>query len=174
LQHTTDELREKNGNNIVPNEWVETWEGKIKDYETSNTTQKIENEINRHKDFFKSRLHYLEYIYMQGGHLLFSPDASGIYGIPGFSVHDELQHYADAGISNFDILKIATYNLAEMLGEQNEWGAIKVGSHSDLILLEDDPLESLKNLKKLEGIVLHGKYHSKEYLESELKKSKNK
>ena len=87
-----------------------------------------------------------------------SPDASGIYSIPGFDYAIEMKHFSDAGISNYDILKATSYNFATMLGEEENRGAIKVGQHTDLLLLTENPLEDIENASKIEGVIKDGKY----------------
>ncbi len=47
---------------------------------------------------------------------------------------------------------------------------ILIGNETDMILLEENPLEDIKNLKLLEGIVLRGKWLSRDVLDQELKK----
>jgi len=163
-------LRNRNGAKYLPKQLTEVWEAKIADHFEKTTDAEREAERKQSKVQFDGRLKYLNYIYQQGGKLLLSPDASGIYGIPGFGVHTEMKHYESAGISNFDILKATSYNLSEMLFSENEWGTIKIGSKSDMVLLNENPLEDIKNAQNLNGIIFHGKFHSKSELESELNK----
>ena len=119
---------------------------------------------------FNYRLNYLGYIYRQGAFLLISPDASGTYSIPGLAMQTEMQHYSKAGISNFDILKAACFNWAEMLNQEQEWGAIKLGASTDLVLLNANPLDDIKHAEEVEGIVLKGNYYSQKKLLDKVKK----
>ncbi len=77
--------------------------------------------------------------------LLLSPDASGTNGIHAFGIHSEMQH------------------------TQTIWGTIKVGSKSDLVILNANPLDSIENSKEISGIVFHGKYYSQKKLIEQLK-----
>lgn len=165
-----DSLRKRMGVEFLPKKLVSGWEKKISSYYAETTEEKREEDRNKSKKSFDARLNYLGYIYRQGGNLLLSPDASGTYNIPGFGIHTEMQHFSKAEISNFDILKATCYNLSEMLSEQNEWGTIKVGAKSDMILLNANPIENIEHTKDINGIVLNGKFYSKEKLESELNK----
>ncbi|WAC01265.1 hypothetical protein N7U66_14245 [Lacinutrix neustonica] len=79
-----------------------------------------------------------------------------------------MKHYANAGISNFDILKATCYNLSEMRSSQNEWGTIKVGAKSDMVLLNTNPLKNIENAKNINGIIFNGMFYSKTELEEKL------
>jgi hypothetical protein len=167
-----DELRKRDGVKFLPTELVNSWESKISAHYEKTTENEREIERKESKDKFQARLKYLKYIYTQGGKLLLSPDASGIYGIPGYGIHIEMQHYKDAGISNFDILKATCYNLSEMLSTQNDWGTIKVGAKSDMVLLDENPLKDIGNTEKINGVIFKGKFYSISDLENKLNAKK--
>ena len=167
-----EELRQRKGAEYISKEVIKGWEDKIvSHYEKTNEKDRVK-EREESKSEFQTRLDYLEYIYKQGGKLLLSPDASGIYSIPGFGVHTEMKHFSNAGISNFDILKATCYNLSEMLNTENEWGTIKVGTNSDLVLLNANPLDNIENTNDINGIVFNGEFYSKSDLEKKLKEKK--
>lgn len=167
-QVSEEELRHRSGVQFLPTKMVKNWESKIAAHYEKTTKDERETERKKSKNKFNKRLDYLKYIYRQGGKLLLSPDASGIYGIPGFGIHTEMKHYANAGISNFDILKATCYNLSEMLSSQNEWGTIKVGAKSDMVLLNTNPLKNIENTKNINGIIFNGMFYSKTELEEKL------
>ncbi len=169
-QVSEDSLRLRKGVSYLPKKLVSGWEDKIKSYFAKTTEDKRKQDRDKSKKNFDNRIKYLRYIYKQGGKLLLSPDASGLYGIPGFGIHTEMKHFSKAGISNFDILKAVCYNLSEMFNTENEWGTIKVGAKSDMILLNANPLDKIENTEQINGIVFNGKFYSKEKIESELNK----
>ena len=55
------------------------------------------------------------------------------------------------------ILKAATYNGAEILGYKDKLGVIKEDAIADIIVLRENPLQSLKALETLDLIILDGK-----------------
>jgi len=167
-QVVEETLRNRKGAEFLPNELTTEWEKKINSYYSETTEEKRAEDRNKSKQSFETRLNYLGYIYRQGGKLLLSPDTSGIYGIPGFGIHTEMQHFSNANISNYDILKATCYNLSETLNTENEWGTIKVGAKSDMILLNANPLKNIENTEQIEGIVLNGKFYKKEVLMAKL------
>ncbi len=162
------DLRKRPGAKYVPSSWIEKWEKQISEHEVETSKEGRQKERTISAQRFKSRLMYLGFIYRQGGQLLLGADASGIYGIPGFDVHAEMQHYANADVSNYDILKTTCYNLSKVFGEEKNWGTIKVGCQSDMVLLNANPLEDIKNTNKIEGVVFKGNYYTQDYLKKRL------
>ncbi len=173
MQLSEGDLRARKGVKLMPKEWVESWEKRLKETNKGSTLEAITQKRGNRKEQFKNRLTYLDFVYQQGGLLLLSPDASGIYTLPGYGVHQEIKHFKSAGISNYDILKASCYNLSIMQGEQNDWGTIKVGCHSDMVLLKGNPLENIENSDKIQGLILKGKYYEQEELLQKLKDSQN-
>lgn len=78
----------------------------------------------------------------------------GVY--PGFSVHEELAHLVDAGLSPMAALYAATTEPAGYLGVDS--GRVAKGSLADLVVLDADPLRDITNTTKLAGVVVRGRY----------------
>ncbi len=102
-----------------------------------------------------------------GAKLLLSPDATGAYAVPGFSMWDEMKLYQKAGLSNYSILKAATINAATYFDQEDTWGTLTKHKRADMILLRKNPLESIENISTVEGVFLNGKYFSQEELVGE-------
>lgn len=172
-QYEAGELRQRDGIKYLSNTLVKEWEDEIAKDEAETPAKEAAEYREKVAKSFTARLSYLTYIYEQGIKLLLSPDASGTYSIPGFGMHTEMDYYAQAGISPVDILKATSYNLSEMQGELDQWGSIRVGMKSDMVLLSQNPLEDIANAKEIEGIVLKGKFYSIEVFEEALEKLGN-
>ncbi len=82
--------------------------------------------------------------------------APGIYIIPGFSLHDELANFVEAGFTPMEALQTATSNPALFLG-RNDIGAVKPGGVADLVLLAANPLDNIQNTKKITAVVINGR-----------------
>jgi predicted metal-dependent TIM-barrel fold hydrolase len=82
-------------------------------------------------------------------------DANVATVVPGFSLHDELASLSQLGMTNAEVLYSATVAPSNWM--KSITGKIKVGYHSDLILLSKNPLEDIKNTKTVE-YVFFGKY----------------
>lgn len=73
---------------------------------------------------------------------------AGSDGMAAFTVHRELETYAEADISNADILRIATLGAATVVGVDKETGSIEVGKVSDLVLLDGNPLDNISAVRR--------------------------
>ncbi|MEP5613353.1 MAG: amidohydrolase family protein [Cyclobacteriaceae bacterium] len=105
-----------------------------------------------------------------GSKLLLGTDAGFGYILPGFSVHDELAHFVQAGLSNYEALETATVHPAEFLEMADVIGTVEAGKRADLVLLESNPLEDIANVQDRAGVVLRGTWLSEKVLREEVKK----
>ena len=90
--------------------------------------------------------------------LLSGTDTTGVtYCFPGFSLHDELALFVQAGLSPMQALQTATYNAAKCLGKLDSMGTVERGKIADLVLLDADPLQDIRNTQKIAAVVVGGK-----------------
>lgn len=94
------------------------------------------------------------------------PPARGVF--PGFSLHDELALLVRAGLTPMEALQAATRNPAKFLGKLDSFGTIEKGKIADLILLEANPLEDIKNTRRISGVVVGGRLLGASELQSML------
>ncbi len=105
-------------------------------------------------------LKLLKILQEKGVGILASSDAAWInpYIFHGFSVLDEIERYVnEAKLTPAEALQTATLNPAKFLGKQNEFGKIETGFVADLVLLEANPLEDIKNIRRINTVILRGK-----------------
>lgn len=95
-------------------------------------------------------------------------DGPDPYVFPGFSLHDELELLVKAGFSPAQALQTATFNPALFLGKLDQYGAVDKGRVADMVLLDDNPLEDIRNTRKIDSVVLGGKLFSREDLDKML------
>jgi len=96
-----------------------------------------------------------------GVKMLAGSDACGaIWEIPGYSLHQEFDLLAEAGLSPLRILQMTTLNGAEFLGTTASMGTVEVGKQADLVLLDANPVENVKHLHDVAGVVRAGRYYS--------------
>ena len=76
------------------------------------------------------------------------PLVAGTDAMAGFTLHRELELYHRAGISNADVLKIATLESARVAGKAAEGGSISVGKQADFVLLAGNPLDDISAVRK--------------------------
>lgn len=83
-------------------------------------------------------------------------DAGNIGTQHASSYFIELNAMREAGLSNWQILEASTINAAKAVGKQNEWGSIAKGKTADLVLLNANPVEDLKNWRKIDRVINKG------------------
>jgi imidazolonepropionase-like amidohydrolase len=104
----------------------------------------------------------------RNGLMLIGSD-NGAYQISGvWGLLQEMQHFKTAGYTNYEILKIATYNGALYVNQAETLGVVQRGARADLVLLDANPLENLQNLKRVAGVFKSGTFLEKAFLEKEL------
>lgn len=88
--------------------------------------------------------------------LLAGTDTPNSYSYPGFSLPEELELLVSAGLLPMEALQTATLRAAEFLGVQRYFGSIEPGKIANLVLLDANPLEDIRNLKHVRAVIVHG------------------
>ena len=99
---------------------------------------------------------------------LLGSDSPQVFNVPGFSINREIQSMIDAGLTPYEVLKSGTANPATYFGDQGKYGTLVEGASADMIYLEANPLEDIENLKKKLGVMIRGKYISKNEIDTRL------
>ena len=88
--------------------------------------------------------------------------------MPGLDLQDELALLVQAGLSPMEALQTATYNPAKFFGKLDSMGTIEQGKIADLVLLEANPLQDIRNTQKIAAVVVGGKLFEKTTLQKML------
>ncbi len=99
-----------------------------------------------------------------GVRLLIGSDFNNQNTIPGISLHQELQLFNEAGVSNAEIIKIATHDAAESLGILDQSGTIEKNKTADILILDKNPLENISNTLAIHKVIRKGKIVDREKL----------
>ena len=67
-----------------------------------------------------------------------------------------IDSFVEAQIPAKDILKIMTFNAANLLGVEKQRGAIKAGLYADIIAVSENPLDNINTLKKVSFVMKNG------------------
>jgi imidazolonepropionase-like amidohydrolase len=78
-------------------------------------------------------------------------------GTDNGSLFTEMEEYEKAGVPNVEILKSATLNGAQWLGKEKEFGTIEPGKRADLILIDGDPIKSMKDIRNVSVVIKEGR-----------------
>ena len=88
--------------------------------------------------------------------------------VPGFSLHEELALLVQAGLNPMEALQAATRNVAECLGVLPSVGTIEKGKVADLVVLDADPLQDIRNTRKINAVVVNGRLYDRRQLDQML------
>jgi len=144
---------------FVPAYWKDrTWKSFTKEIEAEFNEDSLETR----KKFIDKELEVVQLLHNAGVPFLAGTDTPpGVYIFPGFSLHEELQRFVAAGFSPLEALQTATLNPARFFQMEDQFGTIEKGRWADLVFLDANPLEDIRNTQKVAAVVLNGRYFSK-------------
>jgi imidazolonepropionase-like amidohydrolase len=102
----------------------------------------------------------LRALYDGGAGLLLGSDSPQVFSVPGFSLAHEMEAMVAAGLPPWAVLTAATRNPAEYFGRSSEFGTVEPGKRADLILIEGNPLEDIRNVHRQAGVMVRGQWLS--------------
>ncbi|MEO8100037.1 MAG: amidohydrolase family protein [Acidobacteriota bacterium] len=104
-----------------------------------------------------------------GIQFLAGTDTSPATGIPlGESLHDELELLVESGLTPLEALQSATRSPAFYFGVLSVMGTVEAGKSADLVLLDANPLDDIRNTRKIRSVVMRGRYYPRETLDAML------
>ncbi len=75
----------------------------------------------------------------------------------GIATHWEIWSFVRGGMSPLEALQAATISPARSLGMDTEIGSLEPGKLADLVILDGDPLEDIRNTERVETVVIGGR-----------------
>jgi imidazolonepropionase-like amidohydrolase len=92
-----------------------------------------------------------------GIRIVISGDTAGGEGrFPGYTEHRELQALAEAGIPPLQVIRDGTQVSADALGLR-DMDSLVVGKRADFIVLDANPLDEMKNTRKISAVYVDGR-----------------
>jgi hypothetical protein len=88
----------------------------------------------------------------------------------GFALHRELEALVAVGLSPGEALQTATINPARFAGLEEEVGRVATGYAADLILLDANPLQDIRNTSRINAVILRGQLLDRAALDAMLAK----
>ena len=78
------------------------------------------------------------------------------YVVPGAGLHEELRLLVESGLTPMEALVAATGQAAELLGQQNILGTLEKGKLADMVILNADPIQDIRNTEMIWQVIKSG------------------
>jgi imidazolonepropionase-like amidohydrolase len=85
-------------------------------------------------------------------------------GIPGHSVHREIELYVEAGFTPLEALQAATIVPARAMKLESELGTIEKGKRADIVVLNANPLDQIQNIRSVRWTIADGRVYDAQAL----------
>jgi imidazolonepropionase-like amidohydrolase/Tol biopolymer transport system component len=90
---------------------------------------------------------------------------SGAHGqLQGLGYHWEIWMMQQGGMTNHEALKTATINPAQSLGFDDWIGSLQVGKLADLIVMDKNPLEDIRNTESIRYTMVNGRLYDSDQM----------
>lgn len=160
-ENSISEMKKWPGMEFIPSSTIDNWANFVKKFRQNDTYNKKQG-----RKFLNIRKKLTKALHEHNAGLLLGADASQIFTPPGFSTHRELKLFIEAGLSPFEALKTGTVNVGKYLKEENTTGKIAKGFRADLIILSENPLETIPFNKHIEAVISQSIYYDRATLDS--------
>jgi hypothetical protein len=112
---------------------------------------------------FPAMLRLLKAIHDAGVTIIPGTDA-----LTGYTLHHELELYVQAGIAPDDVLRMATWTPALVMGVDKDRGVIAPGKLADMILVDGDPTKNIRDINNITTVIKGGKVYDPAEIEKAL------
>jgi imidazolonepropionase-like amidohydrolase len=95
-----------------------------------------------------------------GVRIAFGTDSGGAadrFFVQGYFEHREMELMVLSGLTPMQVIQAFSKNSAEALGIDKDFGTLARGKAADLLVLEKNPLEDIRNMRTMQAIYLGGK-----------------
>ncbi len=135
---------------LLKRQWLEDVDGTLADDPSEEARE-------TYREFYRKGLELTAAAHRAGVNVLVGTD----YIIAGADVHRELAQLVLAGLTPAEALRAATVKPAEYFGLQQQFGVIAIGAVADLILLDANPLEDIRNTQRIEAVIFNGNLYDR-------------
>ena len=152
LGQSEEEIRSRPDWNIMPAELRKLYLGAREKYWGQAASEE------RRMRYVEVRNRLVKAIADSGGKIMAGSDTPEWFFGYGWTIHRELESLVAAGLTPHQALAAATRTPAEFLRALKEWGTIENGKRADLLLLEANPLEDIRNTTRIEAVAVGGRW----------------
>jgi imidazolonepropionase-like amidohydrolase len=124
----------------------------------------------RRRRYVLTRNRLAEALDRAGVPLMAGSDAPEWNHLYGWMYHRELESLGLAGLGPWAVLRAATVTPARWLGRDREIGTVEPGKVADLVLLEGNPIDDIRNTARIAGVARAGRWLDRADLDRELER----
>ncbi len=128
-----------------------------------------EADFERFRQAFPLALDAVRQMYAAGIEIHSGTDAPAEYIVPGAGLLEELSLLHRAGLSNDEVLEIASVTTPRRL-RGDDLAPLTVGATASFVLYAEDPGQDLGHLASPVAVVVEGRYYAREELEAQLQR----
>jgi hypothetical protein len=107
------------------------------------------------KPEYESMLKIVKVLYDTGVPIVAGTDQ----GFPGFSLDRELELYVSAGLTPMQAIQTATITPAQIMKLDKQTGSIEAGKHADIVIIDGDPLKSIREIRNVTVVIKAGRIY---------------
>ncbi len=133
---------------------------------TSQRTTPRQAEVRRRR--FQKSLDIVAGMQRAGVPILAGTDVGNPWRVAGFSLPGELAVFVQAGMPPLAALQTATINPAKYFGAIDSLGTVAEGKIADLVVLDANPLEDIRNTTRIRAVVVNGRLLTRAAIDSML------
>jgi Amidohydrolase family len=166
-----DELRRRPELQYFPRPMVEQWAQQTAEFSPASFWRRALEQMRVRRsamDVVALRDRILQALHRAGAGLILGADSPQVFSVPGFSLAHEMGAMVQAGVPAYAVLEAATKNPAVFFGQEKEFGTVEVGKRADLILVEGNPLEDIRNVHRQAGVMVRGRWLPKDEIQRRL------
>lgn len=113
---------------------------------------------------FELAMRMVKMMQQAGVEIMAGTDTGDPYTIPGATLHRELELLVKAGLTPMQAIQTATVMPARFLGWDESMGVLKRGMVADIVILDADPLADIRNISRVSGVAVRGRYLPKSWI----------
>jgi imidazolonepropionase-like amidohydrolase len=109
---------------------------------------------------FENMLEFVRLCHRAGARIVIGSHSTVPKAERGWAYQREMELLAECGLTPMEVVGAATRNNADFFGVSARLGTVEPGKLADLVLIDGDPLKDIQALRRVERVMLNGRWIS--------------